>query len=195
MCHLSQLSWHSFAVLAAPSLLFLSVFESLPVSSILIYIMSVTMVSNFVEGFIRVYNAGQQLPVLLSILMSAVLVHGYVPKSILKSVIVPIIKNKNKRISDKNNYRPICISNVFTKVVEKVLYSRMEDYLQSTNNQVGFKRKHGTEMCVFVLKKLIRYYIKHGSCMYVAFLDASKAFDRVNHTELFSKLLKLGVPK
>ena len=39
--------------------------------------------------------AGQQLPVLLSILMSAILVHGYVPKSMLKSVIIPIIKNKN----------------------------------------------------------------------------------------------------
>ena len=127
--------------------------------------------------------AGHQLLVLLSILMSAVPVHGYVPKSMLKSVIVPIIKNKNKRTSDKDNYRPICISNVFTKVVEKVLYSRMDDYLQSTNNQFG------TEMCVFVLKELIRYYIKHGSCMYVAFLDASNAFDRVNHTELFSKLL------
>ena len=51
--------------------------------------------------------AGQQLPVLLSILRSAILIHGYVPKSMLKSVIVPIIKNKNKRISDKDNYRPI----------------------------------------------------------------------------------------
>ena len=83
----------------------------------------------------------------------------------------------------------ICLANEFTKVVEKVLYSRMEGYLQYTSNQFGFKRKHGTEMCVFVLKELIRYYIKHGSCMYVAFLDASKAFDRVNHTKLFSKLL------
>ena len=99
--------------------------------------------------------AGQQLPVLLSILMSAILVHGYVPKYMLKSLIIPIIKNKNKRISDKDNYILICLANVFAKVVEKVLYSRMDGYLQFTSNQFGFKRKRWTEMCVFVLKELI----------------------------------------
>ena len=66
-------------------------------------------------------------------------------------------------------------------------------FIHTTFNQFGFKPKHGTEMCVFVLKELIRYYIKHGSCVYVDLLDASKAFDRVNHTKLFSKLLELGV--
>ena len=35
-----------------------------------------------------------------------------------------------------------------------------DGYLQSTFNQFDFKRKHGTEMCVCVIKELIRYYIK-----------------------------------
>ena len=56
--------------------------------------------------------------------MSAILDRGYVPKYMLKSVIIPIIKNKNKCIRDKDDYRHICLANVFTKVVLKVLYSR-----------------------------------------------------------------------
>ena len=96
---------------------------------------------------------GQQLPVLLSLLMSAILVHVYVPKYMLKCGIVPIIKNENTRISDKYNYIPICLSNDITKVVEHVFYSRMEDYLQSTHNQFGFKQKHVTLLYVCVCTK------------------------------------------
>ena len=70
-----------------------------------------------------------QLPVFISMLISAMLIHGCMPKHILTSVMVPIIKNKNKSSTDNNNYRPICISNVFTKIVEYVLYRRMEKYL------------------------------------------------------------------
>ena len=66
--------------------------------------------------------ANSKLPVLLSILMSAVLIHGHVPRSAIRSVLVPIIKNKNKRITDKDNYRPICLSNVFTKVIERCYF-------------------------------------------------------------------------
>ena len=75
-----------------------------------------------------------KLPVLLSILMSAVLTRDHVPKSAIRSVLVPIIKNTNNRITDKDNYRPICLSNVLTKVIEKVLLCRMQGWLRPTIN-------------------------------------------------------------
>ena len=59
----------------------------------------------------------------------------------------------------------------------------LSKYLVTACNQFGFKAKHGTEICVFILKELLRYYVAHGSCMHVADLDASKAFDQVNHTK------------
>ena len=46
-------------------------------------------------------HANNQLSVLLAVLVSAMLVHGRVP--MLESVMVPIVKNINKRISDKDN--------------------------------------------------------------------------------------------
>ena len=43
-------------------------------------------------------------------------------------------------------------------------------------------------------KELLRFYKKHGSAMHVTFLDASKAFDRVNRRKLLLTLESRGVP-
>ena len=131
---------------------------------------------------------------LMSTLVSSIVVHGHLPQSMNESVIVPIIKDKNKRVNDKNNYRPICLSNVCSKIIEVVIFNRISTFLESSYNQFGFKPKHGTELCVFAFKELLRFYKKHGSAMHVAFLDASKAFDRVNRRKLLLKLESRGVP-
>jgi len=138
--------------------------------------------------------AGHNLPVMLSILFTAIFTHGILPKDLMLSVIVPILKDKNKRITDKNNYRPICLSNCLAKILECIIVNRIEPLLSTCANQFGFKKHHGTDMCVFALKELIRYYVNHGSIMYITFLDATKAFDRVNHKLLFKKLYNLKVP-
>ena len=62
------------------------------------------------------------------------------------------------------------------------------------DNQFGFKPAHSTDMCLFSLKQAILQYNTHGSPVFAAFLDASKAFDKVNHYILFKKLAECNVP-
>ena len=51
-------------------------------------------------------NASNVLNVLLSILCTAMLKHGYIVNTILETVIIPVIKNKPGDATDKHNYRP-----------------------------------------------------------------------------------------
>ena len=57
----------------------------------------------------------------------------------LDSVVVPLVKNKNGDLSDKNNYRPIALSRTISKVFENVILHRLEEYLWTTEHQFGFK--------------------------------------------------------
>ena len=86
------------------------------------------------------------------------------------------------------------MSSIISKVLEGVLFERLDSFLCTTDNQFGFKSKHSTDQCLYLLKEVIDYYKSHNSPMFLCFMDASKAFDRVNHWTLFKKLLKKGIP-
>ena len=82
--------------------------------------------------------------------VSSIVVHGNVPHSVNESVIVHTIKDKNKRVND----------NICSKIIEVVIFNRIGTFLQSSANQFGFKPKHGTELCVFAFKELLRFLHK-----------------------------------
>ena len=66
---------------------------------------------------------------------------------------------------------------------------KCEEYLFTPDNQSGVKAQHGTEFCIYTLLVFIDCYKKRNTTVFVTFLDASKAFDRVNYWMLFSKLI------
>ena len=68
-------------------------------------------------------------------------------------------------------------------------------HLLSTDElQFGFKSKHSTAHAHFVLKETVDYFTKHGSDVFVTFLDCTKAFDKISHHGLFLKLIDRKVP-
>ena len=85
------------------------------------------------------------------------------PQAMIKSVLVPVVKNKTRSITDKSNYRPIAISTVLSKVFEFVLFGKMEPYLLISDNQFGYQKGLGTEICIFTLMETIRHYQMSGS--------------------------------
>ena len=116
--------------------------------------------------------------------------HSYMPQSMINSIIVPLVKNKCGNLTDKNNYMPIALSSITSKVFEHIILLRLEEYLWTTDNQLG----HSTDLCIYALSELIEYFKSRSTSVYVAFLDASKAFDKISHWTLFKKLIDRNVP-
>ena len=52
--------------------------------------------------------------------MSSYLVHGFLPDEMMAVALVPIIKSKSGRIMSKDNYRPIALASIVSKVLEKI---------------------------------------------------------------------------
>ena len=138
--------------------------------------------------------AHDQLSVLLCLCFTLFLSHGHLPLKLIQTTIVPIIKNKCGNISSSNNYRPIALATIISKLLESILLMKCEEYLCTSANQFGFKMAHGTELCIYTLREYIELYRKRSTTVFVTFLDASKAFDRLDHWLLFKKLIKRKVP-
>ena len=139
---------------------------------------------------LHVIYSCERLAILRSLLFNTCTIHGYLPSDMISTVLIPIIKDKSGDVTDKSYYRSIALSAVVSKVLQHLLLNNMESFLYTSDNQFGSKAKHATDQCVYVLKEVIDLHRSHNSPVFISFMDASKAFDRVNHWTF----LQHGIP-
>ena len=129
----------------------------------------------------------------LMLMFQSMLNHGIVPSGLLTSTIIPIPKGKNKSLNVSSNYRGIALSSIIGKVFDRVILTNHWNVLKSSDMQFGFKPKHSTTQCTFVINEVMQYYNNNNSNAYICMLDATKAFDRVEYVKLFTLMLKKGI--
>jgi len=136
------------------------------------------------------------LHVILTKLFQLIMSRRCVPDGFRHSYIVPLPKPKDCRNKAMtcDDYRGFAISPILSKVFEYCLLDRFSSVFRTVDNQFGFKKSIGCNHAIYTARKIVNNFISLGRTANLCALDLSKAFDKVNHHELFIKLMKRHIP-
>ena len=132
---------------------------------------------------------------LLIHLLNISLSQGIFPDELKIANVLPLFKADDSM--KFNNYRPVSLLSIFSKIYEKAMYNRLMDFLETHKilyeKQFGFRKHHSSYMAHMILVDNLIKAIENGDYIIGVFLDFSKAFDTVDHSILLSKLFHYGI--
>ena len=132
----------------------------------------------------------RSISVPLSNLFNMSFSEGKCPSFLKISSVIPIYKKDSKLIIA--NYRPISLLSNINKILEKLMFNRLNSFLESNkciyDLQFGFRQKHSTMHVLINMTQQIRDSIDKGNIAVGVFVDFQKAFVTVNHKILLNKL-------
>lgn len=127
-------------------------------------------------------------------LINIVLENGCFPEELKLSKIIPIYKKGEH--DNLNNYRPISLLSIFSKLLEKVIKERLVNFIDTTfkfdKSQYGFQKRSGTLGATVDLLEYIISELNENRYVVTVFIDLQKAFDTVDIVLLLEKLQNMG---
>ena len=135
------------------------------------------------------------LPVLAPVIVDIVnasLSSGVFPTELKSAIICPLLKKPGLDSEILKNYRPVSNLSFISKVVEKVVASRLVEHMNHNNildsMQSAYRAGHSTETALLKVHSDIVTAIDNGAGVFLILLDLSAAFDTVDHTILLDFL-------
>ena len=114
----------------------------------------------------------------LTDLCNSIIDEGRMPEDWKNSILIPVYKGKGDPL-ECGSYRGIKLLEHAMKVVERVLEKRIREQAVIDNMQFGFMPGKGTTDAIFIVRQVQEKYRSKGKCLYMAFVDLEKAFDRI----------------
>ena len=131
----------------------------------------------------------------LTLLFNQLLSVAAVPQDWRNAVIIPVLKKGFA--GSVTNYRPISLTSVISKIMERVISRKITEYLISnsllSDAQHGFLK--GRSTCTNLLECMNDWTlnIDLGCNTVIIYIDFAKAFDSVSHNKLLCKLYSYGI--
>ena len=142
-----------------------------------------------------VKNAIHEIVIPLKHIFDISLSTGIFPDKLKQSRVTPIFKSGDR--SSMNNYRPVSVLSVFSKIIEKLVCNRLETFLNDNNTiyskQFGFQKLKSTTSALLAFSDYVLDSFDEYSKVAAVFLDFKKAFDTVDHQILLRKLDNIGI--
>ena len=120
---------------------------------------------------------------------------GHVPASFSASIVKPILKKPALDPDQLDNYRPISLTSILSKLLELLVLDELESSFSPHELQFGFVPHRGTHEASILIGETVQWHLRRGSPVFAANLDARKFFDRIWHDGLFWHLVDLLSPR